>query len=66
MGPIARIILGFDTRIVGLISGLGSFMGPALIGKDKNNCINSNKAKLLRITLCFSMVFGYKILMILS
>ena len=39
MGPIARIILGFDTRIVGLISGLGSFIGPAVIGKDKNNLL---------------------------
>ena len=53
MGPIARIILGPETRIVGLISGLGSFIGPAVIGKNKNNCINRIKRKLLRITFMF-------------
>ena len=53
MGPLARIILGFDTRIVGLISGLGSFIGPAVIGKDKNNYINRIKRNLLKLTFIF-------------
>ena len=53
MGPIAKIILGSDTRIVGLISGLGSFIGPAVIGKDKNTFINRVKRKLLKLTFKF-------------
>ena len=53
MGPIARIILGSDTRIVALISGLGSFIGPALVGKDIDNCINRIKRKLLKFTFMF-------------
>ena len=53
MGPLARIILGFDTRIVALISGLGSFIGPAVNGKEKNNCINRIKRKLLKFIFMF-------------
>jgi glycosyltransferase involved in cell wall biosynthesis len=53
MGPIARIILGFDIRLVALISGLGSFIGPAVIGKDKNNLINKVKRKLLKFSFLF-------------
>ena len=53
MGPIARIILGPETRIVALISGLGSFIGPALVGKDIDNCISRIKRKLLKFTFMF-------------
>ena len=45
--------MGNDTRIVGLISGLGSFIGPAVIGKDKNNFINRIKRKLFKFTFMF-------------
>ncbi len=53
MGPLTRIILGSDTRLVALISGLGSFIGPALVGKDSNNCINKIKRKLFKLTFMF-------------
>ena len=53
MGPLTRIILGSDTRLVALISGLGSFIGPALVGKDSNNCINKIKRKLLKFIFMF-------------
>ena len=53
MGPLARIVLGLDIRLVALISGLGSFIGPCVIGKDKNKLTNRVKRKLLKFIFLF-------------
>ena len=49
MAPIARIILGKKTRIVSLVSGLGSFLGPVVIGEGKKGVKKIIIRNLLRI-----------------